>query len=570
MFSQKRARMLRQAEDHQFDLAVIGGGITGAGVAREATLAGMQAIVLDKGDFGGGTSSRSTKIFHGGLRYLEHLELGLVRDSGRERERMTHLGGHLVHPLPMVLPVYHNSRYGLRTMSMAVWLYDWLARVNPEDKRHVLSTRALLRREPLLSSEGLVGGILYHEYQTDDARTTLTVMRAAIRGGAMAINYARIVDFIYEQGRITGVVAEDQEDPSHPRYRIRSQFVVNAAGPWAEDVLRRDQTAEVNQILQHSRGIHIVVPLSRLPLQHAWSIPTVDGRLVFVIPRGEAVYLGTTDTAYRGDFDHPPIPEEEVQYLLSVVNTHFPMAGLTPTDIIGQWSGVRPLIRQPGRHGTQDISRRDQIWVAPSGLITVAGGKLTAWRKMGEDVMRVLYREAAKKPLGVRLLPFSQYRRQSCTVPLPGNPMGQDSLAWVTEEAERIASHFRIGEADAMTLVSRYGTEAGQVLDRGGAEGAKRLIPGLPLFQGELPYFLTEEMAVHLADIIVRRTGFGWFHAPKARRGLVTLGTLVGQWAQWDPARIDREIEQCAQEAYWTERGLGTLWDMVGTQSKSG
>lgn len=557
LYRDQRVRWLQEATQRQFDLIVIGGGITGAGVARDATLAGLSVALFDQQDFAAGTSSRSTKLFHGGLRYLERGEIRLVRHAGQERERMVALGPHLLHRTPMLFPVYRSARYGLSTVSAAVWVYDELAGVRAAERREVLSANAVVHAEPLVARPGLVGAIRYHEYLTDDARVTLSVLRSAVTLGARAISYAPVVGFLGDAGRILGVLVQDTDDPGHAPYPIRATLVVNAAGPWAEAVMgldRRRTSGSPAPRLQQSRGIHIVVPWTQLPVKHAWSVPTPDHRLVFVLPHGAWTYVGTTDVPYTGDLHTPPIPPEEVQYLLDIVQRQFPAVALTPHDIVGMWAGVRPLIRQAGRT-MQDISRQDQIWIAPTGLITIVGGKLTAWRRMAEDVMRTVYRALpTRNPTRAALTPWSRYVQQSRTYPLPGaGPLAQAYHQTPGSTAQRFAQEFSLTVADAAVLLDRYGDEAMTLASSGPAGQPIRPVPDLPIFEDEIAHWLTTEMALHLADIVIRRAGLGWFGGPLARHQVGALATHIARTTGWSTADIAHEIRRCRQDAYWDE-----------------
>jgi glycerol-3-phosphate dehydrogenase len=547
-YASRRVAMLAAAEEKLWDVAVVGGGITGAGVARDATLAGLSVILLEQGDFGSGTSSRSTKIFHGGLRYLEHLELGLVRVGGRERERMAAIGAHLVERMPMMLPVYAGNRYGLSALSGAVWLYDVLAGVGAAERRRVLSRAETVQAAPGLRQDGLMGAVAYHEFVTDDARTTLAVLRSAVERGAVAVNYARVEALRYQGQQVAGVVAADREAGGTRRYQIQARQVVNAAGPWVESVMALEPGVPAGRRLLHSRGIHVVVSRPRLPVTEAWSLPSPDSRLVFVIPHGDSTYIGTTDVPYTGALEAPPVPAGEVQYLLDVVNAYFPLARLQPDDVSGAWSGVRPLIREPGRR-SQDVSRRDQIWVSASGLVTIAGGKLTAWRQMAEEVMRVLYREASR--YGRRFpVEFSRYQARSRATPLVGHPGPAES--WRADLAGRLREG-GLAPEDAWMMAGRYGAEATNVLAAGGGDlPPERVTDGVPLLSLELPYLMDTEMGVHLADVVVRRTGLGWFGGRAARAALPRLAGAVGAVMGWDADQVEVEMARTVQEAYWT------------------
>jgi len=566
-----RARRLSYLETSVWDLLIIGGGITGAGIAREASLAGLRVALVEARDFASGTSSRSTKLFHGGLRYLERAEFLLVREGGREREGMQRLAPHLVRPLPFLLPIYKSMKYGKFAMGTAVWLYDRLAQVDPGEQRVVLSREEVLSLEPGTNPEGLTGGVLYHEYLTDDARCTMTVLRAAEQLGAVSVNYAAVTGLLYRERQVAGVTVRDAE--SGQQHEVRAQVVVNAAGPWIEDILGFDdrQAARTSEPrILHSRGVHIVFDHSRLPISHAFAIQTPDGRLLFIIARGDKTFVGTTDEAYKGDLYHSDIQERDVEYLLDLVNGIFPGADVSQSDIVGQWSGVRPLVLEPGK-ASKDVSRRDQVWVAQSGLITIAGGKLTAWRKMAEDAMETVYR--ALEEAGTPIHPLQKERAQilSPVAPLPGGlaipPKGMDE--WAASEAARIAAVVPMDVEDALMLAHRYGDEAQAVAFY--PLGTKvRIIAEVPLLHCEVAYLIHTELAVHLADVVVRRTGLGWFGGMPAVRGLRAIASAMAPLCGWDEAQVEREIASCSQECYWLDRGLYERMNAVPTGTMDG
>ena len=571
-----REKRMAYMESATFDVLIIGGGITGAGIAREASLAGLRVALLEAKDFAAGTSSRSTKLFHGGLRYLERAEFLLVREGGREREGMQRLAPHLVHPLPFLLPIYRNMKYGKFAMGTAVWLYDKLAQVDPGEQRVVLSEEEVLQLEPQINPDGLTGGVLYHEYLTDDARCVVTVLRAAEELGAVSLNYAPVTGLLYEDGALCGARAQDLETGRN--VEVRAKIVINATGPWIEDVREFDRvappakgsqqmhsagrtehgTAPESKIL-HSRGVHIVFSRTRFPIDHALAVQTPDGRLLFIIPREDRPYFGTTDELYQGELYHPDILERDVEYLLDLVNGVFPGLRAEPSDIIGQWSGVRPLVYEPGK-ASKDVSRRDQIGVSSSGLVTIAGGKLTAWRKMAEEVMDTVYEhtELADRLGGVNALLTERAKTLSSVAPLPGGlsipPKGMGD--WIKEESARLYALSGVSAEDGEMLARRYGDEAGRVALYSDAAEACRIAPQVPLLRGELRYLVECEMAVHLSDVIVRRTGLGWFGGDEAVRALEEVAAEMAALCGWSAAETQAEIADCWRESYWSDRDL--------------
>lgn len=428
-----RTWMLERMAEEPLDVLVIGGGITGAGILLDAAARGMRAGLVEMQDFAAGTSSRSTKLVHGGLRYLKQLQIGVVAEVGRERAIVYENGPHVTTPERMLLPIYEGGTFGRRSTSLGLRVYDLLAGVKRAERRTMLTASAALEAEPLLKPQGLLGGGYYVEYRTDDARLTIEVMKAAISQRALAANYAQVTELLYEgdreavaaakglvngqdtrdelkdgmggraasaddemnrhaekaavnnqaKGRIIGAVVKDLV--SGREFELRARKVVNAAGPWV-DTLRELDGSKQGKMLQLTKGVHLVFDQGRFPLRQAVYFDTPDGRMVFAIPREGITYVGTTDTVYRGDLVHPRMTAGDRQYLLDAVNGMFPALRLTAEDVESSWAGVRPLIHEEGK-SPSEISRKDEIWESASGLITIAGGKLTGYRRMAETVV---------------------------------------------------------------------------------------------------------------------------------------------------------------------------------------
>lgn len=378
-----RWSLIQDLESGTFDVLVIGGGITGAGIAWDAAKRGLKVALIEQGDFASGTSSRSTKLIHGGLRYLKKGEIRLVKEVGREREWLYGSAPHLVIPVPMLLPLYKGGTFGYWSASLGLAVYDRLAGVLKEERRVMLRAGAAAKQEPLLKGEGLKGGGLYYEYRSDDARLTVEVLKTAARHGALALNYMEASEFLYYKSKLCGVRAVDKL--TNFDVEIRAKRVVNAAGPWVDLVRAKDHAIRGKNLLL-TKGIHLVVSASKLPVKQAAYFDAPDGRMVFVIPRSGKTYIGTTDTVYSGDPGHIRVTESDRDYLLKAVEGIFPRVKLTAADVESMWAGLRPLIRQDGKKPS-DISRKDEIWESPSGLITIAGGKLTGFRRMAEKVV---------------------------------------------------------------------------------------------------------------------------------------------------------------------------------------
>lgn len=498
---------LQQLAAQTFDLLVIGGGITGAGIALDASLRGLSVLLLEKADFAAGTSSRSTKLIHGGLRYLKQMELGLVRETGRERAVVHRLAPHLVVPEKMLLPITRNGSYSRMLASFGLRFYDSLANVAPEDRRKMLSKAETMRREPLLSEKQLTSGGLYAEYRTDDARLTIEILKTAAANGAICLNYAEVRSLSTEKGKVTGVnvaniLAATPYEVLNSMVQLRAKVVINATGPWVDHIRSLEGPIQ-GKHLRLSKGVHIVVPHSRLPVSQSLYFDVADKRMVFAIPRGKTTYIGTTDTPYDGHPDEVATEAADIAYLLSAANHAFPGANLVHQDVIAAWAGVRPLIAQPGKDQTAELSRKEEIMVSKSGLISIAGGKLTGYRKMAE---RVVDRAIKQGKLRRKAAPCTTENTPLlCSNSLP-DTSAVESL--VTATAVRLARE-GVNEAEARRLVHLYGSNTEAVL---------RFLPQVGeghirsrILMCELLYSLENEWVVKPEDFWVRRSGVAYF-----------------------------------------------------------
>src|SRR5438105_4758412 len=395
------------------DVLVVGGGITGAGIARDAALRGFRTAVVDKGDFASGTSSHSSRLIHGGLRYLEQYEFHLVREASQERRVLLTVAPHLVHPLPFVLPSYRGARVPAWRLRAGLWLYDLLAGFRNVGLHRWLGRKATLRLEPGLRDKDLKGAALYFDAQTDDARLTLATMRAAAHAGALVASHADVTALLKPDGRIRGAAVRDVL--SGQDYSVRALVVVNATGPWADE-LRRLEDPEAEPMLRLTKGAHVAVPRNRMGHVRAMTLTSpLDGRVMFVLPWGDLSYIGTTDTDEAGPPDDVRATGADAVYLLRSVNALFPDARLAPRDVVATWAGLRPLLAPEREVSASQVSREHRVVEASSGLITIAGGKLTTYRVMGRDVAdRVARRLHA---LDGRPLPR---RPATDRLPLPG------------------------------------------------------------------------------------------------------------------------------------------------------
>jgi glycerol-3-phosphate dehydrogenase len=387
-----------------FDVLVIGGGINGAGIARDAALRGLRVALLERADFASGTSSRSSRLVHGGVRYLEHGFFHLVFESSRERRTLLRIAPHLVRPLEFTWPVYRGARIPRWKLGAGLWLYDVLALFRNVARHRALSIRGVTEREPGLAREGLTGGASYFDAATDDARLTLANVVDAAKAGAVVLNYAGVTRLLLDRERAAGAAVRDTI--AGDAFEVRSATVVNATGPWTVSVSRMEDPASHAAVLG-TKGVHIAVPAGRVGNRGAVTLlsPT-DGRVMFVLPAGALTIIGTTDTATTETPDRVRATRADVQYLLDCANASFPAAKLVTVDVVAAWAGIRPLIASGNAGDPAGASREHEVLVGPRGVIAVTGGKLTTYRAMAAEVVDVVQRR-----LGMRVSATETARR---------------------------------------------------------------------------------------------------------------------------------------------------------------
>ncbi len=492
------------------DLVVVGGGITGAGTARDAALRGMKVLVVDAGDWAQGTSSRSSKLVHGGLRYLENFQFGLVMEGTRERHRQAKLNPHLVEPLAFLMPVYEGSRNSLFKINLGLWLYDLLALFRTHRLHRKLNAARTSEVAPPLRSTGLKGSIHYFDCKGDDARLTLANILDAERHGALAANHTTFDGPLFaDDGTVRGVRVRDVQ--SGETFEVPCAHIAIAAGPWTDTLA--DRLGHPHR-LRPTRGVHLVFDRARLPLDVAVALSSVDdGRVVFAIPFGNTTYVGTTDTDHAGTADDVAATAEDVAYLLRTANHFFPDAHLIPSDVRSTWAALRPLVRSDAETAYK-TSREHEIWHDPRGISTIAGGKLTTYRAMAEE-----YVDGILKAMKRRGRPAQAGRCRTHKVPLdPGAPMHpQGSLATVA--ATRSAAH---------------------------PEEAERMYPSLPYTYADVAVSILHEHAQTLEDVLVRRFQV-FFRAPD--RGLAVsrrVANMLSTHLGLDDAWVDAETARYA------------------------
>lgn len=542
--SLERKETISAMKNTSLDLLVIGGGITGAGIALDASVREMKTAVIEMQDFAAGTSSRSTKLVHGGLRYLKQFEVKMVAEVGKEREIVYENGPHVTTPEWMLLPFYKGGTFGPFSTNVGLRVYDFLAGVKREERRKMLSRKETLKREPLLKKEGLKGGGYYVEYKTDDARLTIEVMKKAVEKGALALNYAKVVDFIYDGGKVIGIRVEDQTN--REIHEVFAKRIVNAAGPWV-DTLREKDNSKKGKTLQLTKGIHLVFDGKRFPLEQAIYFDMPDGRMAFAIPREGKVYVGTTDTVYKADIAHPTMTLADRDYVLSAIDFMFPEVAIGAADVESSWAGLRPLIHEEGKDPSE-ISRKDEIFVSDSGLISIAGGKLTGYRKMGESITN-LVADQLEKEQGLRFPKVSTKH-----LPISGGEVGgSKGFKEFRADREQQAMNLGLNPETAQMLIGRYGTNVDQVLAffvtrREEAEQAKLD----PLVYAMLRYAMEYEAAYKPVDFFIRRTGalyfnIHWVYSYK-ENVISYMGKELG-WSEEQTVVYTAELDELLYEA---------------------
>jgi glycerol-3-phosphate dehydrogenase len=529
----RREDALRRLADEEFDVLVVGGGITGAGVALDAASRGLRTALVEKGDFSSGTSSKSSKMVHGGIRYLQQREFRLVYENLAERQRLLDNAPHLVSPLPFLIPLFGRdgvvSKTVARSYSSALWMYDLTGGWRIGQRHHEVTRDDALSHLPTLDVDHLVAGFLYFDARADDARLTLALARtAALEFGAALANYAQVVRLTSAaDGSVAGAVVRPVPGGNEDEFEVRARVLVNATGVWADEVRTLDEGADPHA-LRPAKGIHVTVPAERLPCDIAAVIPVPkDRRSIFVVPwpGTDLVYLGTTDTDYAGPLDDPVCTPEDVDYLLDAANG-VTTSHLTRADVTGVWAGLRPLLAPPAKGGhvserTADLSRRHTVTTSRHGMVTVTGGKLTTYRKMAQDTVDVVVAQLGESP-----------RRRRC----------------VTKSLRLVGATTRTRDPVSLAqpagrFLGRYGTESAQVLAL--AEGRPELlapvVAGLPYTGAEMVYAAREEMARTLDDVLSRRTRGSIQRAQATMEAAPAVAALIAPDMGWSEKQAKEE-----------------------------
>jgi glycerol-3-phosphate dehydrogenase len=486
-----RRASLARLRTENFDLLVVGGGITGCGIALDAAARGLRTALIERGDFACGTSSRSSKLIHGGLRYLRNLQFKVTLEASREKSLLKRLAPHLVEDLPFVLPFW--SRAARAALASGLWIYDAAAGFPKGLIHRHLDARQTREAIPGIRSEGLRGAYVYYDARADDCRLVLHVAKKASDLGAVLANYVEATGFLKENGRIVGVRTRD--------FDIAASRVVNATGVWCDELRSADDPGEPRAV-RPSKGVHLVVPARRLGLSGAVTLPAPEeGRVVFLIPWGDSAIVGTTDTDYTGPLDRPRAEPEDMAYLLERVNAFLPSVRLGAEDIRSTYAGLRPLLLDDGSSSPSRVPREHRIFESPSGLLSVTGGKLTTYRRMAKEVVDAI----------------------------TDRPCRTADIDLFASEAQDPLARF-------------YGSEASRIVDRA------PLLDGLPHVWGEVDYALEREMALTLTDVLARRMRLALYAPDQGRSVAHVVAQRMGARLGWDGAEVRRQVEAYERE----------------------
>ena len=556
-----RAAVL-EALQSEFDVLVVGGGITGVGAARDAAYRGLKVALIEMHDLAYGTSSRSSKLVHGGLRYLENFEFGLVFEAVSERQTLMDIAPHLVHPLGFIFPIRKDSRRSAFTINLGMWVYDALALFRSPKIHKNLNPKQVKVEEPALDADNLKGAPLYYDCSTDDARLTIETALDAVHHGATVATYMKAVGFLKdESGKLSGVTAEDRV--SGEQVEIRAKSIINCTGPWSDDTrsLGKEKKA---QRLRPTKGVHIVVDAKKLKINNAVvCFHPEDGRVLFAIPWGERTYIGTTDTDYTESLEDLAATKDDVVYLLKAANAYFPKNPLVEDDVISTWAGVRPLVSEEsegdGDQSESSVSREHSIRVDANGLVTIAGGKLTTYRRMAKEVVEHSVAQMRKSGISLDL----NGGKDTGIEPLIG------AVGWPAEakDADDMVHKLMTDAQQKMTLptaqllLKTYGMRAFDIakLCAEDPELAKPLLPESDRAEifAQVQFSVDQEMAMALEDVMIRRTQLFFKDLNQGLDCVDEVAERMGVMLNWDEAekasQIDRYLVEVQRSRRWRD-----------------
>ena len=593
MFSKKtRQDNIDHMKQEELDLLIIGGGITGAGVAIQAAASGIKTGLIEMQDFAEGTSSRSTKLVHGGIRYLKTFDVEVVADTVGERAVVQQVAPHIPKPDPMLLPIYEGegaTTFNMFSVKVAMDLYDKLAKVTgTKYENYTLTPEEVLEREPFLKKDGLTGAGVYLDFRNNDSRLVIDNIKKAAEDGAYLVSKMKATGFIYDGDQIIGVKARDLL--SDEVIEIRAKIVINTSGPWVDKIRNLNFKRAISPKMRPTKGVHLVVDAKKLPVPQPTYFDTgkQDGRMVFAIPRENKTYFGTTDTDYQGDFTDPQVTQEDVDYLLDVINHRYPEANITLADIESSWAGLRPLLignagsdYNGGDNGSisdksfrkvvdtvtdykeskvsrvevedvlnhlessrdekapSTVSRGSSLEREPDGLVTLSGGKITDYRKMAEGAMKLI-RQLLQEEYGVTVKEID-----SKTYSISGGDFDPTKQEEMVEEYTKIGVEAGLDEKDAAYIADFYGTNAKRIF-----ELAKEMspYPGLTLAESaRLRYGLENEMVLVPGDYLIRRTNHLLFERDQLDAIKQPIIDAIAAYFEWTDEEKERETQHLEQ-----------------------
>ncbi|HIW89252.1 MAG TPA: glycerol-3-phosphate dehydrogenase/oxidase [Candidatus Ligilactobacillus excrementipullorum] len=559
-----RKQEIASLKNADLDLLIVGGGITGAGVALQASAAGMKTALIDMQDFGAGTSSRSTRLVHGGIRYLKNFDVQVVSDTVKERAIVQHIAPHMTQADPMILPIYDEpgTTFTMFSVKVAMDLYDHLAGIEGDSPlmryaNYMIDKEEVLKREPQLNPTNLEGAGVYLDYQNNDSRLVVENIKKAHDEGGMMLSRIKCIEILHDEaGKVNGALVKDML--TGEEFEIKAKIVINTSGPWSDLVRATDSKSSKRKEMRPTKGVHLVVDQSRLsvPQPTYFGSGTDDGRMIFTIPRESKTYFGTTDTDYEGDLENPKVEMSDVEYLLKIINKKYPSAHLTIDDIEASWAGVRPLMAAEETDKDEEVdavsgasdagdtsapsavSRGSSLKVAEDGLITLAGGKLTDYRVMADGAMEMIVDTLADS------FDKKYVLRDSSKIKVSGGDFDSDHAE---DEIDRFASYgVKVGVTpeEAHEIASLYGSNALNIFKR-----AEVIQPAEGLSLGEtvaLDYSLDEEMTLSLVDYLMRRTYHILFKSDNLDNVVPGVTKVMADYLDWDDAEIARQQQELA------------------------
>ena len=516
-----------------YDVLIVGGGITGAGIARDATLRGLRVALFEKSDYGSGTSSKSSKLIHGGLRYLEHGEIGLVYESVSERAIQSQVAPHLVRPLPFLVPVYEESKPGLEVMNLGLWMYDTLALFRAPKMHKTYRGAKATELVPYLKEDGLKGAIEYYDCITDDARLVLENILDAAQRGARCHSHTEVVSLVWDpQTHVKTVTVMDTLTGMTATHRTRC--VIVAVGPWTDFLVETLGIHLQRKLLRLTKGVHLVFPHEKLPIRRAITLMSpIDGRVLFAIPWKGRVVLGTTDTDFDGAPENVHANAQDAQYLCDSANAFFPQANFAPQEAIASWAGLRPLIQEEEATSESEVSREHEIFVDSRGIVLIAGGKLTTYRKMAKEVVRsaIRWMDLNDNTFAATLVKPRTKKR-----PLPGaQGLPDPSLDGVKKLARAITDEHNLDLETAMHLARVYGTRAqilAESIDNDDSLGL-RIEANLPYVWAEVSFAVTHDLARTIEDVLARRIPLLLLGIDQGLDVMDRVANILQQTLQW-------------------------------------